>query len=129
MNNFKEYVPTTSERKVLDALADPENYLVSVTELCKKAEVGRNTYYSMLKKEGFLKARNKVLDKVFESLVPDVKKAAVKFALNNAKNFQDRKMILEIAGEYKPSQSINVSTEELTEEELDKRIKELQQGE
>lgn len=109
MCDSNKYTPTTAEKKVLAALSNPENYLITVTELCKKADVGRNTYYTMLKKEGFVKARSEILDKVFDSLVPDVKKAAVKYALNNAKNFQDRKMILEMSGEYKPALEQNTN--------------------
>lgn len=121
----KEYTPTTSEKKILDALADPENYLLSVTQLCTKTGVARNTYYLAIKKPGFVKKRNEILNRVFESFVPDVKKAAVKYAINNAKNFQDRKMILEMTGEYKPSQDVNLH-EDMSEAEIDKKLKEVE---
>ena len=98
----KEYNPTNAEKKVLEAMKDPNNYTVSITEFCKNAGVGRNTYYNMLKKPGFIKKKNEIYNKMFENFVPEVKKACVKYAINNAKNFQDRKIILEMTGEYSP---------------------------
>lgn len=109
MDSKKEYSPTTAEKKILEALKNPENYTISIKELCKRAGVARNTYYESCKKSEFIEEKNKVLNKTFESLVPEVKKAAIKFAINEEKNFQDRKMILEMAGEYKTQQDINLN--------------------
>lgn len=109
MKEEKEYIPTTAEKKILEAISDPDNYTIPIQKLCDKADVARNTYYSACKKPGFIEARNKILNAMFENLVPEVKKAAMKYALNNAKNFQDRKMILEMTGEYKPQQDITVN--------------------
>lgn len=108
MSENKEYIPTTAEKKILEALSNPENYTLPIKKLCEIADVGRNTYYEACKKAEFIKAKNKILNKVFENLVPEVKKSAMKFALNNEKNFQDRKMILEMTGEYKSQQDINI---------------------
>ena len=111
MDKEKEYMPTTAERKILEALSNPENYTLSITKLCEKADVSRNIYYEACKKDEFVSAKNKVLNKTFEKLVPEVKRSAMKFAINEEKNFQDRKMILEMTGEYKVQQDINLSND------------------
>lgn len=126
MNENKEYIPTLAEKKILEALAEPENYTVSITELCQKADVGRNTYYNMCKKPEFIKMRNEILNRLFENFVPEVKRAAVKFAIGNAKNFQDRKMILEMAGEYRPKQDINLTDDNINTSELKKELDRLE---
>jgi len=126
--DIKEYVPTLAEKKLLEALADPENYTVSITDLCKIAEIGRNTYYNMCKKPEFMKMKNEILNRLFESFVPAVKQAAVKYAINNANNFQDRKMILEMAGEYKPKQDININNDDISTMELKKELAELEKA-
>lgn len=123
----EEYKATAAEKKLLEALSEPENYTLSITELCGKAGIGRNTYYTLLKKPEFVAKKNEIEKKVFDSLVPEVKRAAVKFAINNSKNFQDRKMILEMAGEYVPKQEIK-SNVILSEEEIDRRLKEFDSG-
>ncbi|MBZ9635599.1 phBC6A51 family helix-turn-helix protein [Clostridium sp. FP1] len=126
MDENKEYIPTLAEKKILEALAEPENYTASITDLCKKADVGRNTYYNMCKKPQFVKMRNEILNRLFENFVPEVKKAAVKYAISNAKNFQDRKMILEMAGEYRPKQDINLVDDNINTSELKKELDKLE---
>lgn len=127
MDDSKEYMPTTAERKILEALKNPENYTISIKELCQRAGVSRNTYYESCKKTEFVDAKNKVLNKTFESLVPEVKKAAMKFAINAEKNFQDRKMILEMAGEYRTQQDINIDNK-IDKKSLDKELEELEKS-
>lgn len=122
LDTEKEYIPTTAEKKLLEVLMEPENYTIPISKLCEKAGIGRNTYYHMCKKPEFIKKRNEILDNIFKSFVPEVKKAAVKYAINNAKNFQDRKMILEMTGEYKPSQDINLNS--VSDSEIEKELKE-----
>lgn len=127
MSNEKEYIPTNAEKKLLEALSNPENYTVPIIKLCETADVARNTYYEACKKPEFITAKNKILNKVFENLVPEVKKAAMKFALTCDKNFQDRKMILEMTGEYKPQQDINV-TDRIGKKELEKELEQLEKS-
>lgn len=127
MNENKEYIPTTAEKKLFEVFSDPENYTIPINALCNKADVARNTYYEACKKPGFIEMKNKILDKVFESLVPEVKKAAMKYAITNAKNFQDRKMILEMTGEYKPQQDININAG-VEKSALEKELEELEKA-
>lgn len=117
---------TNAEVKMLEALKDPENYLLSVSEFCKKADVGRNTYYTALKKPLFRKLRNEILNEVFTAFVPDIKRAAIQFGINNAKNFQDRKLVLEMSGEYTPKQEV-VNTE-VNKDVLADEFKEFRKG-
>jgi hypothetical protein len=121
----ERYIPTAAEKKILETLSTPENYTISIIELCSKAGVSRSMYYEACKKPDFVKAKNEILNKLFDSLVPEVKRAAIKFAINNAANFQDRKMILEIAGEYRPQQDINVS-EKISQADLEKELEQLE---
>ena len=84
----------TSENSLLVREVANVIYKNSIKQLWDIADVARNTYYEACKKPGSIEAKNKILNKVFDSLVPEVKRAATKFAIDEVKNFQDRKMIL-----------------------------------
>lgn len=104
-----KYIPTAGEQKLLEALANPENYGKSVTALCKAAGVTRTVYYDAMKKPGFVRYYNQVMLDLLKSKVGDVLRATLKYAIECPQNHQDRKMVCEMTGLYTPKQQQEIS--------------------
>lgn len=121
------YKPTTAEKKLLEVLINPENAGKTVTDICNLANVSRRKYYEAMGKEEFSNLVNETTMDLVTAKAGSVLNAAYKYAMKE-KGFQDRKMILTIAGIYvdktqtELSGGIKVSNpyEGLTEEELRK---------
>ena len=121
------YTPTTAEKKLLEVLINPENAGKTVTDICNLANVSRRKYYEAMGKEEFSNLVNETTMDLVTAKAGSVLNAAYKYAMKE-KGFQDRKMILTIAGIYvdkaqtELSGGIKVSNpyEGLTEEELRK---------
>ena len=119
------YKPTTAEKKLLEVLINPEGK--TVTDICNLANVSRRKYYEAMGKEEFSNLVNETTMDLVTAKAGSVLNAAYKYAMKE-KGFQDRKMILTIAGIYvdktqtELSGGIKVSNpyEGLTEEELRK---------
>lgn len=122
-----KYKPTVAEKKLLEVLINPENIGKTVTEICNLAGISRNKYYQALEKEEFSNLVNETTMDLVTAKAGSVLNAAYKYAMKE-KGFQDRKMILTIAGIYVDKTQtelfggIEVSNpyEGLTEEELRK---------
>lgn len=127
MTKNDKYKPTVAEKKLLEVLINPENIGKTVTEICNLAGISRNKYYQALEKEEFSNLVNETTMDLVTAKAGSVLNAAYKYAMKE-KGFQDRKMILTIAGIYvdktqtELSGGIEVSNpyEGLTEEELRK---------
>ena len=121
------YKPTTAEKKLLEVLINPENAGKTVTDICNLANVSRRKYYEAMGKEEFSNLVDETTMDLVTAKAGSVLNAAYKYAMKE-KGFQDRKMILTIAGIYvdkaqtELSGGIKVSNpyEGLTEEELRK---------
>ena len=121
------YKPTTAEKKLLEVLINPENAGKTVTDICNLANVSRRKYYEAMGKEEFSNLVNETTMDLVTAKAGSVLNAAYKYAMKE-KGFQDRKMILTIAGIYVDKSQrelyggIKVSKpyEGLTEEELRK---------
>lgn len=92
-----EYRPTKAENRLLEALVNPDNVGKNVEEMCSVAEVAKNTYYKAMKKPDFVKLVNETTLDLIKSKVSDVLNASYTFALTD-KGFQDRKILLQMAG-------------------------------
>ena len=97
-----EYELSTAGKKLLEALADPENRNKSITDLCQVAGVSRDTYYKAFKKPEFIE-RYEILcrDLVKHSLAPIVN-ACIKEAKDGS--YQHIRIVLEMGGLYTPRQ-------------------------
>lgn len=93
------YKPTTAEKKLLEVLINPENAGKTVTDICNLANVSRRKYYEAMGKEGFSNLVNETTMDLVTAKAGSVLNAAYKYAMKE-KGFQDRKMILTIAGIY-----------------------------
>lgn len=130
MTKNDEYKPTAAEKRLLEVLINPDNVGSSVTELCNLANVSRNKYYEAMKKVEFATLVNNMTMELIKGKAASVLNASFKYALEK-KGYQDRKLILTIAGIYvDKSQTeitggieVNNPFKNLTEEELRKLAK------
>lgn len=100
------YKPTGNEMKLIEALSNPENRDLNISELCQLIGISRQAYYKMFKKPDFVKYYNDFQLELVKSNIGDVIKATLFFAMNEPKCHQDRKMILEMGKVYTPKQEI-----------------------
>ena len=127
-----EYQPTNAELKLLDALHNPENYLLSITELCNVAGISRKTYYECFKKPEFCALNQEMGAELVKKVIQPIINASAKAAIDGS--YQHAKMLLEMAGSYiptskqqissPPGESLNIS-QQLTDAELDAKIKQI----
>lgn len=90
---------TPAEQRLLEALLNPESSGKSVTEKCQMADISRETYYKTLKKVEFTNLLNKTAVDLVKENVVEIISAARKVAVNSgARGFQDRQMLLKMAG-------------------------------
>lgn len=125
-----DYSPTPGEEKLLQVRLDPENLGKNITELCQAAGISRQTYYDSMKKQGFVNLLNKLRLESLRNYISDVIDASFKTATTcGSRGFQDRKMLLEMAGLYRSEQSFifnaNVQNEQLSEAELDVKLQKM----
>ena len=125
--NDNIYRQTPAEKKLLEVLVSPENTGKSVQDLCNLANISRFKYYQAMKKPGFVKLLNDTTLELIKGKVSDVLNASYTFALTE-KGFQDRKILLQMAGllvektETTVNGNLNVNNPfaNLTEDELRK---------
>lgn len=125
-----DYIPSPSEEKLLQVRLDPENIGKNITDLCQTAGISRQTYYEAIKKQGFVNLLNKLRLESLRNYISDVIDASFKTATTcGSRGYQDRKMLLELAGLYRPEQNFvfnaNVQNEQLSEAELDVKLQKM----
>ena len=103
------YEPTPAEQRLLQVLLDPDNIGKSVTEKCRLADVSRDIYYKAMQKEGFIRLKNRLTYDLLKANIDEVLRATFKYALNNAKNHADRKLLLEMYGWYIDKKNVEVT--------------------
>jgi hypothetical protein len=103
------YKPTAGEMKLIEALSNPENRDINVSELCLLIGISRAAYYKMFAKDEFVKFYNEFQFKLIKGNIGDIIKATVRFATESAGNHADRKMLLEMAGVYNEKVNMNMS--------------------
>ena len=125
--NDNIYRQTPAEKKLLEVLVSPENTGKSVQDLCNLANISRFKYYQAMKKPDFVKLVNETTLDLIKGKVSDILNASYTFALTE-KGFQDRKILLQMAGllvektETTVNGNFNVNNpfQNLTEDELRK---------
>ncbi|HJA91314.1 MAG TPA: hypothetical protein H9948_11055 [Candidatus Jeotgalibaca merdavium] len=124
------YKPTAAEKKLLEVLINPEHLGKNVTELCNLANVSRNKYYDAMKKQPFQELVKNTTLELVKGKIGDVLNATYKYALKE-KGYQDRKVLLTMAGIYADKTESTVKADvinhhnpydELTADELRKLI-------
>jgi hypothetical protein len=125
-----DYIPSPSEEKLLQVRLDPENIGKNITDLCQTAGISRQTYYSAMQKPEFVELLNRLRIKALQDYIADVIDASYRTATTcGSRGFQDRKMLLEMAGLYRSEQSFifnaNVQNDQLAEGDFDKKLQKL----
>ena len=90
---------TPAARRLYNALINPEYFSLTITDLCKKANVNPSTYYSWMGNDEFVGMIKVEQKRQVEDKIGNVLQATYKYALEE-KGHADRKMLLTWAGEY-----------------------------
>ncbi|AIQ34222.1 hypothetical protein R50345_06045 [Paenibacillus sp. FSL R5-0345] len=100
------YKPTGNEMKLIEALSNPENRDLNISQVCELIGISRQAYYKMFKKQDFVKYYNQFQLDLVKSSIGDIIKATIFFGVNDPKCHQDRKLILEMGNVYTPKQEL-----------------------
>lgn len=90
---------TPASRRLYYVMTDPENFNLTITDLCSKANISRNTYYRRMSEPEFVGMVNEEQRSQVEEKIGNVLLATYRFAMEEG-GHQDRKMLLKWAGEY-----------------------------
>lgn len=112
------YKPTAKEKSLIEAMSDPENRFLNVSELCKVAEISRDSYYSMMKKPQFLEYYKQAQFEVVKGSIAKVLNATINFAVSNPKCHGDRKILLEMGEMYREKKDIELTATQRLEDFL-----------
>lgn len=104
-----KYKATVNELKLIEALSNPENRDLNISEVCELIGISRQAYYKMFKKADFVKYYNDFQLELIKSHIGDVLKATIHFATTEPKCHGDRKILLEMGRVYTPKQELEHS--------------------
>lgn len=99
-----EYRPTLAERKLLEVLLNPELRTATVTDICQRAGISRQTYYKTIKKPEFLKLYESQSRDLVRVAIGPVVNAFIKAAKEGS--YPHGKVILEMAGLYAEARKV-----------------------
>ena len=91
------YRPGSIEIKMLEVLTNPENEGLTQTEKIKLVGCSRNTFYRILRKPEFNYLLNQQFLTVVRENLGKVIKQTLRYGLEEKTNYQDRKMLLQMA--------------------------------
>ena len=106
MTKMNDYQPTPAEIRLLRVIENPNHYDKNVTEICKLAEISRNTYYSIMKKEEFSNFLRDTALAHIKGEMHQLWNAAAKHGKQG--NFQYWKALMDATGQYTEKQRIEV---------------------
>ncbi len=101
------YIPSPGEKKLLEALANPENHYLNVSELCDLAGVDRGVFYRSVKKPEFAALYRETLFELIRNSAGPMVKAAVKYATEGNHNYF--KTLMEMSQLYTPKQNMELT--------------------
>ena len=89
---------TPTEKRLIEALLEPNNRFKSISEICDTAKCSRNTYYRAFNKPHFREEYKRQAAALSERHLGQVMNAFVREATRGS--FQHGKVLLEMAGVY-----------------------------
>lgn len=111
---------TVNEAKLLKVLCQPESMKLSVKEICDQAGVHTMTYYRAMQSDNFKKLLPMMVDEIIKGNIVHIINSSIKAA--KAGSYQDRRMLLEMAGMVEGSGSkVNVNTGTVKVQWIDER--------
>ena len=109
----KLYRLTDSEQRLLEVLKDPEVVKLTVSGICKRAKIARNTYYNAFGKDEFMKAVRATTQRVLlSSLLPVAhvhRSEAIKWKDHHAARLVYEALGILDKSEKKLTQQININ--------------------
>jgi hypothetical protein len=96
--NVTEKRLTPTEKRLIEALLDPNNRFKSISEICDTAKCSRNTYYRAFNKPHFREEYKRQAAALSERHLGQVMNAFVREATRGS--FQHGRVLLEMAGVY-----------------------------
>ena len=103
-----KYVPTGAQRKLLEAMLNPDNFALNDMKLSKVAGVSRETLRLSRKNEEFMEYYFQASLDALRGKVGNILQASAVYALS-PEGFQDRKMLLTMTGLYADKQETKLS--------------------
>ncbi len=103
-------------------LADPTE-TGTIKDICERVGLPRRTFYNWMDRKDFIDFVNSLIDKYTDAELAGVWKALSLKARGG--DIQAIKLYFEMKGKYKHTQEINHKFENLSSDEVDKRIEEL----
>jgi len=114
-----EYTPTPAERRLMVEMSNPENLNETITTICRRAQVDRGVYYSAIQKPEFKRFQDKMISMALMNSIRQVVGATIKSAIDpHPSHFNDRKILLEMAGQYIPQMTLNAGIQQMTDDQL-----------
>jgi len=107
LQNVTEYELTPSEKKIIEALLNPENRMKKITDLCQTIGISRETYYKAFDKPGFVVKYKEMSKELVNKAVGPVINSFIKEASRGS--FQHGKVILEMADMYREKQQLELT--------------------
>lgn len=98
MTNTDKYLLTDCGKKLLEVLINPEHIGKTITEKCQIAGISRDTYYKLVKEDGFIDILNEASVDMIKSHVNEIMAATLKYSIKDPKCHSDRKMLLQKCG-------------------------------
>lgn len=130
MKREYSYKPTKVERKLLEALLRPELVGKQIATICREAGISRTRYYRIMKKTEFVELVNQMTRDLIGDKIHGVLQTSYLAALDPARGFQDRKMLLQMYALYVDKLEVNDSREkedeQISDQELQRRIEKLE---
>jgi hypothetical protein len=97
-----------TEERLLQALANPENYGITTEELCRRAGVARSSFYNIIKRPRFLKEYKTLRTRLIALVFPNIHSIARKCVEQALKgSFRHQKLVFEMVGLLKPKIGID----------------------
>lgn len=103
-----KYVPTGAQKKLLEALLNPDNFALNDLKLCQVAGVSRETLRMARKNDDFMEYYFQASLDSLRGKVGKILQASATYALQ-PEGFQDRKMLLTMTGLYADKQETKIS--------------------
>ena len=99
---------TAAGKKLFQVLIDPQYLGTNVDELCRIADVSRDTYYRLMKDERFTQEVTNTSKQLVMAKIGDVINATYENAIGE-RGHQDRKLLLTMAGLYTDKQETTIN--------------------
>lgn len=114
---------TKAQQRLLDIMLTSEAASMTNEQICEKAGVAVSTLWRAEKNHRFLAARNAMAHRLIDVHIGSIVRASVDTAVKPGKDGHlDRRMLMEIAQVYEPTQNVNVTGKINHEHEVGDRL-------